>query len=178
MPLLIARGRSEPPLAGEARGSGASRETTTARTRELVLACSDGDPNACSPAERDQSDRCRRGDPQGCILLGIGCDRRARRDDSVAAWTRACDLPGGAEGCWLLGRSYFVANAEAEGFPWIRRACEQGHAPACSDLAMRYLHGEGVAADRAKAHEALARACSLGNSFGCAKLTSWTDAAP
>ena len=47
---------------------------------------------------------------------------------------------------------------KAEGVRWFRKAADTGYAPACFNLAMRYLQGDGIAADPAEARRLLERA--------------------
>jgi TPR repeat protein len=83
------------------------------------------------------------------------------------AWP--CDT---ATQCNELGAHHAQApDAEPEALALaarlFKRACDQGHAPACNNLGLAYQRAEGVPQDYGRAMTSFERACSGGFAEGC-----------
>ncbi|HZS35791.1 MAG TPA: tetratricopeptide repeat protein [Polyangia bacterium] len=62
------------------------------------------------------------------------------------------------------------APAKSEDVEAQRKACDAKQGKACTALAVRYLGGNGVAADEKRALELFDRACTAGDGAGCSML--------
>lgn len=100
-------------------------------------------------------------------LASLGCDRmvnRLGREDS-----RACEL-GLTDSC--IRAAGHVPNlpggARAPGAaPFLRRACELGSMPACTDYGAMLYNATGAQRDRARASQLFLRACEARIKEGC-----------
>ncbi|MEM6992747.1 MAG: hypothetical protein AAF721_19690 [Myxococcota bacterium] len=128
---------------------------------------------------------CKADVPRACGRLGhlleIGATSARRSDTTVAdLYGRACDHDD-ARSCLWLGdylrrprgaqRPQPIAAADA-----YARSCDGDEPEACLRLAELYAAGEGVPADRARAHALAQQACGAGLSLGCATAQRLAEA--
>lgn len=89
-----------------------------------------------------------------------GCTAPCAAEDPEQLTERAAQFANGTEG----------AKDPALAAELFGRACEAGHARACSNLGVLYHKGEGVAQDDAQAALLFERACDAGHAAGCFNL--------
>ncbi len=77
-------------------------------------------------------------------------------------WFLCLWLPG------LLLASETVSEPEVVAL--LQKACDQGEADNCTNLAAMYYSGDGVAQNRQKAFQLFDQACKGGDMTGCANL--------
>lgn len=123
-------------------------------------ACRDGRRNACRNLQVIESRSCRAGSPWACNELAVAAG-------TAGASHRDPQLP-----------DYVVLLEEGKGrlpdmspFERYTRACAQGYAAGCGDLARFYLQGgSGVAQDKQKAAQLLESACASGHAMSCSNF--------
>jgi TPR repeat protein len=88
---------------------------------------------------------------------------------------QATDAPPSAPACGTGPQCYAQARAAARKQPeraaeLFAEACDQDHARGCSELAVLYEAGRGVAQDDRRAKQLRERACALGSTSACDEL--------
>jgi TPR repeat protein len=81
------------------------------------------------------------------------------------SWARRAAETGRADGAAKLGEALILRNGPgdaAEAAVWLRRGADQGDATAEEDLGVLYLHGQGVAVDKALALTLMRKAADQG----------------
>jgi TPR repeat protein len=157
------------------RALGSSREASGALFEQ---ACSAGEAKACARrallAESLSTDagawrtRSEPGLSKGCAHGDAdACELEAQLGGSPAALERALDLYDArcaqqdAESCLRVGtllEEGRVTRDDAKSLARLLRACELGLAGGCAAAGIRFVRGEGVAADPKRASELLQRA--------------------
>ncbi len=162
-------------------------------------ACNEGLRNGCRNLALLETVYCNSGSGWACNELGILISE-IRLDDvqaAVQAFERSCELGFSAAcanadiratGAGALQHraprpaDYFVVLREGKGslpdrtpLALYKRACTQGWADGCHNVAMLYQRGDGTARDEARAREYLERACELGLTQACRELDNPRD---
>lgn len=121
---------------------------------ELFLAaCEAGDAGACEAA---------------AVQRRIGRARRVEAPEAVELWEASCALYS-PTGCTRLGDHWAASPTEwHQGYAPYTRACDLGHAPACTALGrlVQRDHSRPLPGEQPPAHY-LERACSLEDPAGC-----------
>ena len=156
-------------------------------------ACRDGRRHACTNLATLERRHCDDGSGWACNELGmLGGSGRATTPPPDQLFQRACTL-GLAAACANRAmvatggttfrsdeprlRDYPVVLREGKGAPPDRtpfevysRACNQGWAAGCGSLAVFYLQGDGVPADKPRAASMWEQACGSGHARSCSNL--------
>jgi hypothetical protein len=156
-------------------------------------ACRDGRRNGCRNLATLERRHCEDGSGWACNELGVlGASKRAATPPPEQLFARACGLafnagcvnkPRVAEGAQTFRRDdprlrdYPVLLREGKGVPPDRtpfeiysRACKQGWIAGCGSLAVFYVQGDGVPADKPRAASMWERACISGHAQSCSDL--------
>src|SRR5690242_5759754 len=87
---------------------------------------------------------------------------------------------GEADGCHRL--AYFYATGErgvtkdlGRALPLFQKSCAAGIAAGCNLLGIAYIQGEGVARDRQRGAEYMAKACTAGDQSVCTAIQACKD---
>jgi TPR repeat protein len=176
--------------AGEAPCGGSAAAECTERALSAWSEAQDDRAVAC--VARMLSEACSLGDPRGCAfagrlwLDGRGVARDAERGMDMLV--RACD--GGVGLACLVGARWLgdSANVRDIGAPELRarleleHACIVGQSDSCYQVGLLFYFGkDAFPRDRAKANEAYARGCDLGDARACNNLgdgLAYGDGAP
>ena len=75
------------------------------------------------------------------VLIGVLVARTVRADDDATKCTGKHD----AKACYAAGQQADAAHDEAAGAHFYELACNGGHLPGCTELAVDYMNGTGVA---------------------------------
>ncbi|HBL30276.1 MAG TPA: hypothetical protein DD490_25870 [Acidobacteria bacterium] len=118
---------------------------------------------------------CDTGYAEGCSALGgallEGRGIAADPERASALFEQACQN-GSGSACAAGARQ---AMDEARAFDFAARACDQGDAEGCFDLATRMTEGRGAAPDPARALATFLEGCALGSSRACRKACEMGD---
>jgi hypothetical protein len=156
-------------------------------------ACRDGRIKACDSLAVLERQHCDDGSAWACNELGIlGASARANTPPPRSLFQRACAM-GFTAGCanseaLASGgnavrtdeprlRDYPVLLRQGKGAPPDRtpfdvyaRACAQGWSAGCGSLAVFYLQGDGVAADKPRAAAMWEASCAGGHARSCSNI--------
>jgi hypothetical protein len=107
---------------------------------------------------------CNGGVASSCSNLGQALSFTKHDNAAViAALTRGCEL-GDADSCMLAAAQPVTIESRAR--LW-ERACALGHFLSCTDLAVAYQSGDGVARDPVRADRIMRLACAGSSDAGC-----------
>jgi hypothetical protein len=156
-------------------------------------ACRDGRTHACSNLATLLRRHCDDRSGWACNELGIlGATGRAATPPPEALLRRACSF-GVRDGCANLAmlaagtprflheeprlQDYPILLRQGKGAPpyttpfeFYAGACRQGWTDGCASLAVFYLQGSGVAADKPRAASMWERGCAAGHARSCSNL--------
>lgn len=124
------------------------------------------------------NESCGRGHRSSCLVLAnflsAGVGVVANKDAARERYAALCDqdLP---EACWQLGNLFLEEGKWRDATPLYSRACDDGMAPACTNLGFQLYTGRGAAWNVAEAAAAYRKACDLGDAYGCANLGEVTE---
>jgi hypothetical protein len=110
-----------------------------------------------------------------CNTLGEVYEKTGALDGGIARaagyYQKACEGRSSA-GCLNLGLFYAAREDYARAVELYERACSDGWAPACHQLAATYEQGDGVARDVPRAVSLYTQACDGEHADSCAALGS------
>lgn len=102
-------------------------------------------------------------------LFRMVCERRPADDEDAANIARACSLAGTE---MVFGRGKRALRDLQRGRELLEKGCAANDAFGCFNLGVLYeFGGEGVAADRARAATHYRRACDMGDTEACERLS-------
>lgn len=148
------------------------------KVAEACVALADGLPTDSPASKAKAADlyhrACDLGDAVGCWRDGAHLYDQGDKVEGLQRLNAACDAAN-ARACHMLATLYFEGLApgshykDARGADYMKRACDANDAESCLYYGDFLEQGSGVAKDAAAAKTYFQRACTMGDSRGCAK---------